>query len=67
MKKEALDTTACIEIAGFVINQRSVLLIKVGAKLKVKCFLVHYFSYTQTVLPATLKDDHKGINLQTKI
>jgi len=28
----------------------SVLLIKVSAKLKVKCFLIRYFSYTQHVM-----------------
>jgi hypothetical protein len=27
-----------------------VLLIKVSAKLKVKCFLIRYFSYTQNVM-----------------
>jgi hypothetical protein len=32
-----------------VLNQRSLLLIKVCAKLKVKCFLIRYFSYTQNV------------------
>jgi hypothetical protein len=38
------------EIAGLVLNQRSVLLIKVCTKLKGKCFLIRYFSYTQTVM-----------------
>jgi len=28
----------------------SVLLIKISAKLKVKCFLIRYFSYTQNVM-----------------
>ena len=32
-----------------MLNQRSVLLIKVSAKLKVKCFLIRYFLYTRTV------------------
>jgi len=32
-----------------VLNQRSVLLTKVGASPKVKCFLIRYFSYTQNV------------------
>src|SRR5690606_4357713 len=31
-------------------NQRSVLLIKVSVKLKVKCFLIRYFSYTPPVM-----------------
>jgi len=35
--------------SGSVLNQDSVVLIKVRTKLKVKCFLFSYFLYTQNI------------------
>src|SRR5690554_6205000 len=41
---------ACIRNSGFSAKSKIITLKKVRAKLKVKCFLIRYFSYTQTVV-----------------